>query len=169
MTPNFSDDIKKLINKKPLDKEDIRPLKTALRKYAEDYLDLKVGGNSSINLTDTFTNDIKVADANDNFFRDIGRQMERTRDYTMYENKKQDGSKEIVVIPLDRPILEKHAILFTVGGIFLGAILSVLGGFLQNLWQSHQDIPKKIEVKATNSGDSVSTIYRIEVMDSAKH
>ncbi len=76
MLPNFSADIQKLINKKPLDSNDIEPLKFALKKYAEDYLNRKKGGHSSINLTDIFTNDLKVADANPNFIRDIGRRME---------------------------------------------------------------------------------------------
>ena len=168
MTPNFSDDIKKRIVKKPLESEDIKPLKAALRKYAQDYLNLKIGGNSQINLTDTFTNDIKVADANYSFIRDIGRQMERTRDYVMHENKKEDGSNEIVVFPTDRPLLEKHATFFTIAGIFLGAALSVLGGYLQNLWQSPRDWPNTIEVREINPRDTVSTIFQIEINDSAK-
>lgn len=126
MTPNFTDDIKELIIKKPLDPEDIQPLKTALTKYAEDYLHKNKGGNSSINLTDIFTNDIKVADANPTFIRDIGRRMERTQNYTMYENKKDDGSYEIVVVPIDRPWWERYNPLQTYGGILLGAVLSLM-------------------------------------------
>jgi hypothetical protein len=126
MTPNFTDDIKELLIKKPLDPEDIQPLKNALKKYAEDYLRKNKGGNSSINLTDIFTNDIKVADANPTFIRDIGRRMERTQNYTMYENKKGDGSYEIVVVPIDRPWWERYNPLQTYGGIVLGAILSLV-------------------------------------------
>ncbi len=137
MTPNFSKNIKELIIKKPLAPEDIQPLKTALKKYAEDYLNTKKGGNSSINLTDIITSDIKVADANNNFIRDIGRQLERTRNYTMYENKKDDGSYEIVVVPLDRSWWEKYNPLQTFGGVVLGAALTFFGNMIINQEKKH--------------------------------
>lgn len=174
MTPNFSDKIKELIAKKPLDPEDIQPLKSALKNYAKDYVNLKKGGNSSINLTDTFKNDIVVADANENFIRDIGRQMERTRDYTMYENKKDNGAYEIVVVPLDRSWWEKHSWFLPIITLVLGSTMTFCFTYLNNRLSSQANkqmkMPKKIEVQVTTSHQSDSlTNLKIAIKDSAKY
>ncbi|MEO5995043.1 MAG: hypothetical protein ABIN89_00015 [Chitinophagaceae bacterium] len=132
MTPKMTDEISMLAAKKPLQPEEAELLKKVIIKHSEVYLNLKEGGNSSINLTDVIRNDIIVVDANDNFIRDIGRRMERTRNYSMYETKKDDGSYNVTIIPLDRPWWERYSPALSIGSLILGIILTVFGDVVKS-------------------------------------
>lgn len=127
---HIPEDIKAIAARKPLEPAEAETLKKAIIKYAKDYLDLKKGKNSSVNINDIVRDDFKVQDYVFTFVRDIGRRMERTRDFVMYE-KEGYGEDQIIVVPLDRPLTEKYSYLFSFGGVILGAALTLMTTWLK--------------------------------------